>query len=149
MKKGANEGRRKEVKMRSTSLLLFGIVIASCAVAATAPNLDNERQFQRLVAGKVAQPPTSCMPYQRSRDMIVLDPKTVVFKNGTERVYVAHMTGGCNNLGGPGPYALVTRQTTGALCHGDIAEVVDTMAHITVGSCTFDNFVPYVRAGAR
>jgi len=133
--------------MRRTSFLLFGGLIASCAIAVAAVGPENDRQFQRLIADKVAQPPTDCMPYQRSRDMIVLDQNTVVFKNGMQRVYLAHLSSGCNNLGGPGPYALVTRQTTGSLCHGDIADVVDTMAHITVGSCTFDNFVPYMRRG--
>ena len=137
----------KEVIMRRTSLFLFGGLFATCAFAAAAVSPENDRQFQRLIADKVAQPPASCMPYQRSRDMIVLDENRIVFKNGTQRVYLAHMSGGCNNLGGPGPYALVTRQTTGSLCHGDIAEVVDTMSHNTVGSCTFDDFVPYVRRG--
>lgn len=133
--------------MRSISLLLAGAVIASCAIAATLPQRspDKERQFQEVVADKVAAPPRDCMPYSRGRDMIVLDDNNVLFKNGRDRVYVARMSPGCNNLGGPGPYALVTRQTTGSLCHGDIADVVDTMAHITVGSCTFDNFVPYVK----
>ena len=134
--------------MRSTSLVLSGVLIASCAIAATAPSSDKERQFEALIAGKVAKAPMSCMPYRRNREMIALDPNTVVFKDGTEHVYVAHMVGGCNNLGGPGPYALVTRQTTDSLCRGDIAEVVDTMAHITVGSCSFGDFVPYVRPGA-
>lgn len=133
--------------MRRTSFLLLGSVIASCAVAAATVGPENDRQFQRLIADKVAQPPISCMPYQRNRDMIVVDQNTLVFNNGMQRVYVAHMSDGCNNLGGPGPYALVTRQTTGSLCHGDIADVVDTMAHMTVGSCTFDNFVPYMRRG--
>ena len=146
MNTGAKEGSQlKEVGMRGISLLLGGVVIASCAIAAAPERSpDRDRQFQQVVAGKVARAPLDCMPYSRGRDMVVLDQNTVLFKTGRDRVYVAHMSAGCSNLGGPGPYALVTRQTTGSLCHGDIADVVDTLARMTVGSCTFDNFVPYV-----
>ena len=64
-------------------------------------------------------------------------------------VYVAHMRSPCSGLGGAGPNALVTRQVgASGLCSGDIATVQDTMAHITVGSCSFGEFVPYTRPGA-
>jgi hypothetical protein len=82
--------------------------------------------------------------------MAVIDDSTVVFGRslGSGPVYVAHMQGACGGLSGAGPHALVTRQVgTNQFCQGDIAEVVDTMAHITVGSCSFGEFVPYTRAG--
>ena len=146
MNKGDGIIAIKEVHMRSI-FLLTGIAAASAVLAAAAPGLSpkSEAKLQRLVAGKVAQPATSCMPYSRNREMTVLDDNTVVFNNGPERVFVAHLSDGCQNIVGPGPYALVTRQTTGTLCHGDIADVVDTMAHINAGSCVFESFVPYVR----
>jgi hypothetical protein len=30
------------------------------------------------------------------------------------------------------------------LCRGDIARVIDTSLHMTVGSCTFGDIIPYV-----
>ena len=130
--------------MRSIPLILGGTLAAVALVAAApGPTAKGQREFQLATAGKVALPPASCMPYNRNRDMVVLDDNTVLFKNGTQRVYVAHLSDGCHNIVGPGPYALVTKQTTGTLCHGDIAEVEDTMAHVNAGSCIFDSFTPY------
>jgi hypothetical protein len=79
--------------------------------------------------------------------MIVIDEQTVAFRQGSNRVYIAHMPGGCSNLGRP-PYAMVTKQFgTAQLCRGDIARIVDTTNRITVGSCVFGDFTPYTRAG--
>jgi hypothetical protein len=88
--------------------------------------------------------------YLSANDMTVIDDSTIVFGRGSlsGSVYVAHMRSPCTGLRGPGPNALVTRQVgSSGLCSGDIATVQDTMAHITVGSCTFGEFVPYARAG--
>ena len=137
--------------MRGISLLLLGATFASCTTAPPAPTRSarSERQFQELVSGKVAQAPISCLPAQRTNDMAVIDDHTIVYKYGTGRVYVAHMQDGCTNLGGPGPYALVTRVVgANGPCRGDIADVVDTLGHMTVGSCTYGDFTPYVRPGA-
>jgi hypothetical protein len=107
-----------------------------------------ESRWQEFTAGKVAQAPVSCLPSYRSNDMAVIDEDTVAFRVNSGRTYVAHMQGGCPNLG-VGPYALVTRQVgSSGLCRGDIADVVDMMAHTTVGSCVFGDFTPYVRPGA-
>jgi hypothetical protein len=140
--------------MRGISLLLLVATLGSCAAAPPGPpaprSPKNESRFQELTSGKVAQPPVNCLPLNRTllNDMTIIDDNTVVFRLNSSRVYVAHMQGGCANIG-VGPYALVTRQVgTATLCRGDIAEVVDTMAHQTVGSCVFGDFTPYVRPGS-
>ena len=80
--------------------------------------------------------------------MRVIDDDTIAFRDGSRRTYVAHMNGGCSNLGNTS-YALVTHQFGSAdLCSGDIARVVDTMNGMTVGSCAFGEFTPYVRPAA-
>jgi hypothetical protein len=109
---------------------------------------EKQREFQMLLAGKTAQPPISCLPHYRSGDMRAIDDQTIAFRDGSRRTYVAHMRGGCNELG-TGHYALLTKQFGSAdLCRGDIARVVDTFNGITVGSCVFGDFVPYVAPGA-
>jgi hypothetical protein len=142
----------KEVKMRLISVVMAGAVLASCSTAPPAPTprtVQKQQEFQQLLVGKVAQRPVSCLPHYRSSDMRVIDDDTIAFRDGSSRVYVAHMQGGCNNLS-RGSYALVTHQFGSAdLCRGDIARVVDTLNGFTVGSCVFGDFVPYVRAGLR
>lgn len=138
--------------MRGISLLLLGAMVASCTTAPPQPtrSAKNQQRYEQLIAGKVAQPPVNCLPHYNASDMVVIDDSTIVFGHsvGTGTVYVAHMRGPCSGLAGPGPNALITRQTgTANLCQGDIAQVQDTMAHITVGSCSFGEFVPYVKPG--
>lgn len=134
--------------MRGISLLLVGATVASCATPPPDPTVAAraQREFQQLVAGRVAGPPLSCMPTFASRDMTVIDDGTIAFRTGG-RVYVAHMQNGCTNL--RGPYSLVTRQVgSNSLCRGDIADVVDLRNRFTVGSCVFGDFTPYDRTGS-
>src|SRR6476660_9854513 len=136
----------EEAKMRSIPLLLIGATLVGCSTAPPPPAMrsaQGQEQFQRLLAGKVAGPPVSCLPEMRNSDMRVIDEDTVIFRQSSNRVYVGHMAGGCNMLG-KGGYALVTKRVGSlGLCHGDIATVVDTHNGFTVGSCVIVDFVPY------
>lgn len=133
--------------MRGLSALIVGATLASCAATGEQPTRSAQKQqeYQRLIAGKVAGPPVSCLPTYNANDMIVIDEQTVAFRQGGSHVYIAHMPGGCSNLGRP-PYVMVTKQFgTAQLCRGDIARIVDTTNRITVGSCVFGDFTPYSR----
>jgi hypothetical protein len=135
--------------MRSISLLLAGATLVSCAAGPQEPtrSAQSVRQYEQLLAGKVAGPPVSCLPSYNANDMVVIDERTVAFKRGSNQVYVNHMQGGCSNLGGG--YALVTKTFGGSgLCRGDVAQVVDIRNRMTVGSCAFGEFIPYTRPRA-
>jgi hypothetical protein len=139
-----------EVNMRGTLLLLLGATLASCTNApepAAAPSPKAEAKFASLTAGKVAGPPVNCVPNYNTNDQGVIDGRTLSFRVGTGTVYIVHLTPGCESIGS-GPYALLSRQYGGmGLCRGDIQQVIDTMAHITVGSCTIGDIVPYTKPG--
>lgn len=137
--------------MRRIALLLLATGIASCTTAAPSPTraARSQAELQSLISGKVAQAPVSCLPSHNANDMVVIDENTVAFRSGTNRVYVAHMNGPCSNLDGAGNYALLTKQTGGTgLCRGEIGYVIDTSSRLTVGTCSFGDFIPYVRAGS-
>ena len=135
--------------MRRISLLLISGGLMACATTAAvqpARSAKAQKQYDQLLAGKVAGKPASCLPTFNQNDMVVIDEQTIAFRQGRNRVYVNHMQGGCTNLGGSN--ALVTRQFgTSQLCRGDIAQVVDLQNHFTVGSCVFGDFVPYAKPG--
>jgi hypothetical protein len=132
--------------MRVTSLFLAGAVLVSCTTAPQPVTRDAGKQAElaQLLAGKVAQRPIACLPHSGAGDMRVIDDQTIAFRDGGRRTYVTQMTGPCSNLGSGGS-ALVTHQYgTADLCRGDIARVVDTINGMTIGSCSFGDFTPYV-----
>ena len=141
-------GLAKEVNMRSISLLVMCGALVACTTTAAEQqpfrSVKSQQQFDKLLAGKVAGAPVSCLPTFRQNDMVVIDERTVAFRDGSSRVYVNTLNGSCSNLGGS--YALVTRGFGGGqLCRGDIGQVVDLTNRMTVGSCVFGDFVPYTR----
>jgi hypothetical protein len=133
--------------MRSISLLIAATILTSCTTAPPppAPSARAQLQYQRLIAGKVPQAPITCLPSYNANDMTIIDGRTIAFRLGSATTYIMHLTPGCEMIGG-GTYALLSRQIGGTgLCRGDIQQVIDTMNHITVGSCTIADIVPYVR----
>lgn len=133
--------------MRAIALILAGASVVACSTAPQPVMRSAEKQaeYAQLLEGKVAGPTTSCLPSYNANDMRVIDDNTVVFRRSGNQVYVAHLEGGCPNLG-RGGYAMVTRQVGGmGLCRGDIAQVVDTGTGMSVGSCVIGGFTPYTR----
>ena len=132
--------------MRRIVLILVGAAITSCSTTPPQPAMrsaEAQNQYLRLIAGKVAGPEVACLPSSRTSDMTVIDESTVAFRQSGSRLYIAHMQGECGNLGAPS-YALLTKQPASlSLCHGDIAQVIDTHNGMTVGSCVFGSFTPY------
>ena len=131
--------------MRGIALLLAGAALASCAFAPQpGRSAEAESHFQKLIAGKVAGQPVSCLPSYRANDMVVIDDQTIAFRDG-RRTWVTDLGQGCSNLGS-GFYALVTRRHGGSgLCRGDIAQVADLTSGFTVGACAMGDFTPYMR----
>ena len=136
--------------MRSVIPLLLIAATAGCTAAPppqAAPDPRAQARLTQLVAGKVAGAPISCLPSWRTHRMTVIDDSTIVFQDTPGRLWVQKTQNPCNLLSA-GPYALVTRDTVGQLCQGDIAQVLDTMNRMTVGSCVMGEFIPYVSPGA-
>lgn len=130
--------------MRSMSLLLLAAALGACS---TTPQpgrtADAEAHLHKLLDGRVASAPKTCLPHYRADNMVVIDDNTILFRDG-RTVYRNDFQGGtCSRLGS-GFYALLTRTSGGTgLCRGDIAEVVDTSSGMQVGSCVLGDFVPY------
>ena len=135
--------------MRVIALLLAGGVLASCT---TAPNPrtalpTSSKSLRNCSRARSPKSPSACIPHYRADDMRIIDDETIAFRDGARRTYVTHMNGVCSNLEGQS-YALVTKKYgTADTCSGDIAHVVDTANGMTVGSCSFGDFTPYVTAG--
>lgn len=139
--------------MRRLPLMLFAAAaLAGCAADMGPPPQRTAKQedtLRRALAGKVAERPVSCLPTYRQSNMEVVDDYTILFHDGSSRVYLQSPAGGCHPLGS-GSYTLVTNihNPSGTLCSGDISRVVDLSgSRMTVGSCAMSDFVPYVTPG--
>jgi hypothetical protein len=138
--------------MRGAVLLLLAATLASCTNAPPPGWYEarNQQELARLLAGKTAGPPISCLPSYNSNDMQIIDGRNVAFKLGSRTVYMMHLSPGCELLGGGGGYALLTHQFGGmGMCEGDIARVIDTTSRTTVGSCGIERIVPFTGPGGR
>ncbi len=135
--------------MRRLSLTLLAVAgLSACSFNLAPPPQRTARQediLRRALAGKVAQKPVDCLPTYRSSDMEVVDDYTILFHDGSNRVYVQSPQGGCHPLGS-GHYTLVTQlRGSSSLCRGDISRVVDLQGVGPVGSCAMSEFIPYER----
>lgn len=137
--------------MRSIIPLTIMATLAGCTAGpAPAPVPLDARQQSRmaqLLGGKVAGTPESCLPNWRTHNMTAIDDSTLIFQGSPGRAWLQKPQSPCNMVSS-GTYVLVTRSSTGALCRGDIAQVVDPMSGTNVGSCVMGDFVPYVRPGS-
>ena len=126
------------------ALLLLGGAAACTTTADQPPRRTAEGQaaLTRLLAGKAAARPVSCMQHYHFNDMTVIDGRTVVFHSaGT--AYLVQLSPGCESLANGG-YALLTNESGGTgLCRGQIAHVLETSSRFTAGSCGIDQIVPY------
>ena len=135
--------------MRALAALATVTVLASCTTAPEPHHLSPraQQELSQLLAGKTAGPSVSCLPPYNANDMQIIDGRNVAFRLGSRQTYLMQLSPGCHLLGA-GNYALLTRQFGGmGMCQGDIAEVVDTSARMTVGSCAIDRIIPYTTAG--
>lgn len=135
--------------MRIVSVLLLGSVLVGCSAVPPAPMRDarQQQEFMRLTGDKVAGAPISCLPSYNQNDMAIIDGHTIGFRVGTGTVNIVTLNQGCGMMD-VGGYALQTRSFGQGLCTGDIAQVIDPINRITVGSCTVGSIVPYVRPGS-
>lgn len=121
------------------------LAIPAATIAKPEHSAKSTEALGKALAGRTAGPATRCVPDFRSSDMKIIDDGTIIFGQG-KTVYLQKPVGGCPGLG-IGGNSLVARQfATNRMCQGDINEVVDVRNGITIGSCVFEDFVPYTRS---
>lgn len=137
--------------MRVFNVLLTGVVLVSCTAIQAPPmrTAQGNERYEMLIAGKIAQAPMTCLPSYGANDMVRIDDDTIAFRDGSRRVYVSHMHGPCSGISSESNALVTVEHTPPGPCSGDIARVVDTTSRMTVGSCAWGDFVPYVTPGSR
>lgn len=133
------------MRLMSTTLLaaLLPATLAGCTAYELPPRTPVEQaRLDAVLAGLTPGQPQSCYPAYRRGDQVSVDDRTLLMREGRNRVWRSDLIGECNGLAS-GRYALVTRSSGSGLCRGDIAEMADLQTGFTVGSCAIGDWVPY------
>ncbi|NBW76076.1 MAG: hypothetical protein EBR34_09770 [Sphingomonadaceae bacterium] len=128
--------------MRALAIALAATALVAGGAAVQAkPRLTPEQRLEKLLEGRVAGKPTSCISSFDTRDMEIIDGVALVYKSGTT-LYV-------NKPRNPEDLdsddILVIRPTGSQLCRLDMVNTVDRMGHFTTGFINLGDFVPYRR----
>ena len=131
--------------MRKLIASIAGAAVAAGLLAAPAvqakPRLTPEQRLEKLLAGRTAGEPVSCISTYNSRELEILDKTALVFGHGST-IYV-NRPANAEHIDDDD--ILVTKTSTSQLCKLDIVTTVDRCGHFQTGFLNLGDFVPYKR----
>lgn len=131
--------------MKTLSLILAGAALAAAGTtAAVARNAEaNEAKLARMLEGRTAGDPVTCISAINSNRLEVIEHVGLVYDAGNT-IYVARPTNpeslGRNDV-------VVIDRHSGQLCTMDVIRTIDRYQGFTTGAVFLDKFVPYSKAG--
>ena len=116
--------------MRALAIALAATALVAGGTAVSAkPKLTPEQRLEKLLDGRVAGKPTTCISQADSRDLEIIDGVALVYRSGST-LYV-------NKPKNPEDLdsddILVIRTSGSQLCRLDMVHTVDRMSHFTTG----------------
>ena len=131
--------------MKTLATILAG---AALALAGTTPALaksaeENEAKLARMLEGRTAGEPVSCISALRSNRIEVIEHVGIVYDAGST-IYVARPTDP-RQLGRDD--IVVIDRFGGQLCANDVIRTIDRYQGYTTGAVFLEDFVPYTKAG--
>lgn len=131
--------------MRRMTLAAAAIAtLASAGALHAADKPTGEEQLAKILEGRVAGEPVSCIDTGMTRQMRIIDKTAIVYDAGSV-IYV-------NRPSNPSVLdsddILVTKQNGRQLCRLDIANMADRTGMWQRGSVSLGDFVPYRRPAA-
>lgn len=127
--------RKIAIALAATAALLAGPALQA------KPKMTPEQELAKLLEGREAGQPRSCIPHHQARDMRVIDGTALVFGWGnTIWVNVPR-----NARDVDSDDVLVTRNWGSQFCSLDIVQTLDRTSMMYNGSLSLGEFVPYTR----
>jgi hypothetical protein len=131
--------RKIALAIAATAALLSGPAIAA------KPKLTGEEKLAKLLEGRVAGEPVSCISLYNTRDTKIIDKTAIVYDAG-RTIYV-------NRPRYPSSLdsddIMVTRPTGSQLCRLDVVQMRDRSSFFYSGFVGLEDFVPYRKVAAR
>ena len=128
--------------MRALAIALAATaLLAGGASLQAKPKLTPEQRLEKLLEGRVAGKPTTCISTSDTRDREIIDGVALVYRSGST-LYVNRPK---NPEDIDSDDILVIRPTGSQLCRLDMIHTVDRIGHFTTGFINLNDFVPYRR----
>lgn len=128
--------------MRALAIALAATALMAGGAAVSAkPKLTPEQRLEKLLEGRVAGQPTTCISMSDTRDLEILDGVALVYRSGST-LYVNRPK---NPEDIDSDDILVIRPTGSQLCRLDMVQTVDRVGHFQTGFINLGDFVPYRR----
>ena len=124
---------------RATLILAAGAALLAGVPAQAAEKLTGEARLAKILKGREAGQPVSCIPLSATRDMTVIDKTAIVYDAGGT-IWV-------NRTSDPASLdsddILVTKLHISQLCRMDTVEMRDRSGFWFSGFVGLEDFVPY------
>ncbi|WP_250634244.1 hypothetical protein [Pinirhizobacter soli] len=129
-----------------TKILALGTAaLAVCGSALAASKHDPAAELAKLLEGRVAGAPVTCINQPQALGSRVIDHTAIVYDFGST-IYVNYPKGSADSLSSDD--ILVTKTYGTQLCTMDIVRMVDRSAHFPKGFVSLGPFIPYKRPAA-
>ena len=129
--------------MRKIAIAIAGGLVLAATGAAAGERPTGEEKLAKMLEGRVAGEPASCISTFPSTHLTVIDGTALVYKRGsTLWVNRTHHPRYIDDID-----VLVTRQFGTQLCRTDIVTTVDRNAMFYTGNIFLSEFVPYRKQG--
>ena len=130
--------------MKLSTILASATVLALAATSAQADPASRaakgEAKLAKMIEGRVAGKPVSCLPMHQIRSSRIIDRTAIVYEVGNT-LYVNRPRQGATSLDRDD--ILVTKTSLNQLCSVDIVRLMDPVSSIESGFVSLGQFVPY------
>jgi hypothetical protein len=130
---------RSIAKATMSAAALAALVLTGAAEAK--PRLTGEEKLAKLLEGREAGKPVSCLSLSQARDVQVIDGTALVYGSG--RTIYVNRTDFPKNLDSDD--ILVSRPHGSQVCSLDLIRLRDRSSHTFTGFVSLKDFVPYRR----
>lgn len=125
-----------------TAMIAAATVAAIPVASAAKERLAPEAELAKLLEGRVAGEPKSCISLSQARSSQVIDGTAIVYRIGST-LWVNRPRGGAESLDDDD--ILVTKLYGSQLCRIDTIQLHDRNSHFYSGFVSLGDFVPYRR----
>jgi hypothetical protein len=132
---------------RFAKAIMSSVALGAVALAVSAdarPRLTGEQELARLLEGREAGRPVSCLTLSETRDQQVIDKTAIVYGSG--RTIYVNRTSFPRELDSDD--VQVSKLHGSQLCRLDVIQLHDRSSHMYNGFVSLEDFVPYTRVAS-